>query len=117
MADRMDPEIVDDAPLTASKRMGAAVDAATDALVDAPPEGHADTIIGRSVTINRPRDKLYAFWRDFSNLPAFMDNVVQVELLDDAARLGGLGDLDVGRELGRHVRAPVRVRGREQGER
>ena len=32
-------------------------------------------VVGNSVTINRPRRELYAFWRDFSNLPAFMQNV------------------------------------------
>jgi uncharacterized membrane protein len=34
--------------------------------------------VGRSVTINRPRSELYAFWRDFANLPAFMSNVERV---------------------------------------
>jgi uncharacterized membrane protein len=35
--------------------------------------------VGRSVTINRPRAELFAFWRDFQNLPAFMDNVEKIE--------------------------------------
>jgi len=32
----------------------------------------------RTVTIARPRQEVYAFWRDFSNLPSFMENVVAV---------------------------------------
>lgn len=28
--------------------------------------------VGRSVLINRPRGELFAFWRDFQNLPRFM---------------------------------------------
>jgi uncharacterized membrane protein len=33
----------------------------------------------RTVTIGRPRAGLFAFWRDFSNLPRFMQNVRAVE--------------------------------------
>lgn len=36
-------------------------------------------VTGRTVTINRPRNELYAFWRDFTNLPAFMENVLSVD--------------------------------------
>lgn len=35
-------------------------------------------VIGRTVTIGRPREELFAFWRDFQNLPRFMENVVAV---------------------------------------
>jgi uncharacterized membrane protein len=35
-------------------------------------------VVGRSVTINKPRQELYDFWRDFSNLPNFMDNIEAV---------------------------------------
>jgi len=35
-------------------------------------------LVGRTVTINRPRGELYAFWRDFRNLAAFMENVESV---------------------------------------
>ncbi|HET7412850.1 MAG TPA: SRPBCC family protein [Pararhizobium sp.] len=41
------------------------------------------TVVGRTVTINRPRDELYAFWRDFGNLDQFMENVRSVDRLDD----------------------------------
>lgn len=40
-------------------------------------------VVGKTVTINRPREELYAFWRDFRNLPQFMENVVSVEVGDD----------------------------------
>lgn len=40
-------------------------------------------LIGRTVTINRPRAELYAFWRDFRNLPLFMENVASVTLGDE----------------------------------
>jgi len=36
-----------------------------------------------SVTINRPRDELYRYWRDFSHLGGFMEHIEQVEVLDD----------------------------------
>lgn len=39
-------------------------------------------IVGRTVTINRPRSELYAYWRDFSHLPRFMENVESVEVVD-----------------------------------
>jgi uncharacterized membrane protein len=42
----------------------------------------AGDLIGRTVTINRPRQELYAFWRDFRNLPLFMDNIESVAVLD-----------------------------------
>lgn len=83
MGEMLDPTVADDAPLTTSKHAGAAVDAATDTLIDPPGDGDADTLIGRTVTINKPRAALYAYWRDFTQLPTFMDNVEKIEMLDD----------------------------------
>lgn len=40
-------------------------------------------VAGRTVTIAAPRADLYALWRDFSNLPRFMENVRAVEDLGD----------------------------------
>ena len=34
-----------------------------------------NAVLGRTVTIRKPRAELYAFWRDFRNLPRFMENV------------------------------------------
>lgn len=35
-------------------------------------------VTGFSVTIAKPRRELFDFWRDFQNLPHFMENIVQV---------------------------------------
>jgi uncharacterized membrane protein len=40
-------------------------------------------LVGRTVTIGKPRQELYAVWRDFTRFPEFMDNVRQIEQLDD----------------------------------
>jgi uncharacterized membrane protein len=82
MTDTMASAHSDDAPLTTSKQTSAAVDAATTALIDKPGQGDADTLVGRTVTINRPRAELFAYWRDFANLATFMDNVERVDMLD-----------------------------------
>lgn len=34
------------------------------------------------VTVNRPRNEVYAFWRQLSNLPLFMEHLKSVEVLD-----------------------------------
>lgn len=44
-------------------------------------------VTGRTVTINKPREELYRFWRDFSNLPKFMENVEGVRDLGDGRML------------------------------
>ena len=67
----------DDAPLSTSKHEDAADVAAR---VRVEPRG--DAPIGRAVTINRPRAELYAYWRDFTQLPTFMDNVTRVDMID-----------------------------------
>jgi uncharacterized membrane protein len=41
-----------------------------------------DAPVQRTVTVNRPRQELYDFWRGFTKLPQFMDNVESVEELD-----------------------------------
>ena len=35
-------------------------------------------LVGRTITVNRPRDEVYAFWRDFRNLARFMENIEAV---------------------------------------
>jgi uncharacterized membrane protein len=42
----------------------------------------SDELIGRTVSINRSRQELYEFWRDFRNLPLFMENIESVNILD-----------------------------------
>ena len=68
----------DDAPLAASKRSDAPHDV-THELID----GKGGSITGRSVTINKPVAEVYAYFRDFSNLPHFMENVESIDILDD----------------------------------
>jgi len=36
-----------------------------------------------SVTINRGAEDLYSFWRDFSNLPRFMQHLEKIDIIDD----------------------------------
>ena len=44
------------------------------------PDGKTAT---KAVTIGKPREEVYAFFRRFSNLPHFMTNVDSIEELDD----------------------------------
>lgn len=39
--------------------------------------------VSKSVTINKPANELYAFWRDFENLPRIMNHLEYVRVLDD----------------------------------
>jgi uncharacterized membrane protein len=67
----------DDAPLSTSKRSGAA-----DELTATLSEGQGSSVVGRAVTINRPAAELFSYFRDFANLPHFMENVVRIDVLD-----------------------------------
>lgn len=60
---------------------------------DAPPDSAPErtarrtrfgdpVAVGRTVTINKPRADLYAFWRRFENLAAFMENVEAIQSLE-----------------------------------
>lgn len=40
-------------------------------------------VVGRTVTINKPRNELFAYWHDFANLPRFMANIEAVEPVGD----------------------------------
>jgi len=37
----------------------------------------------RTITVNRPAEELYRFWRDLSNLPTFMDKIESVRVTGD----------------------------------
>jgi uncharacterized membrane protein len=39
--------------------------------------------VDQSTTINRPRPEVFAFWRNFENLPRFMDHLESVRVLDE----------------------------------
>ncbi len=51
--------------------------------LSAEAEGDMDTIAARTVTINRPREEVYAFYRHFPNLTAVMDNVESISMKGD----------------------------------
>ena len=38
--------------------------------------------VRRSVTVDRGREEVYAFWRDFENLPRFMEHLESVRITD-----------------------------------
>jgi uncharacterized membrane protein len=53
---------------------------------DAPARTARDhPVAGRTITINKPRAELFAFWSDFSNLSQFMQSVKNVALHGDVA--------------------------------
>jgi uncharacterized membrane protein len=77
MTERISETPRDDAPLIAAK-------APDDDILHV---GHlaaqsGDVLVGRSVTIDRPRQELYAFWRNFENLSQFMHNILRVTVID-----------------------------------
>lgn len=63
--------------------------------------------ITEDITVNAPRDKVYAFWRELSNLPKFMDHLKSVEELSpeisawSANTPGGLVPLNWNAEITR----------------
>jgi uncharacterized membrane protein len=73
---RKDPDI-SDAPATTRKRKKPLA-------ADLPAAEADDVLIGRSVSINRSPRELYDFWREFRNLPLFMDNIESVMPIDAA---------------------------------
>jgi uncharacterized membrane protein len=74
MAEHLSHTQHDDAPLSAAK------DPDPRAVYADVDEG--DVLVARSVTINRPREALFRFWRDFTNLPLFMENLHSVTVRD-----------------------------------
>jgi uncharacterized membrane protein len=56
---------------------------------DAPVRARKDdkegdlAVVGKSILISRPRADLFAFWQDFQNLPAFMENLESIETLSE----------------------------------
>ncbi len=39
--------------------------------------------VERSITVQKPREEVYRFWRQFSNLPQFMSHLEAVHVIDD----------------------------------
>ena len=77
MAESISHTAHDDAPLSAAKSPN------PESMAYDLDAREGDKLIGRSVTINRPRDELYHFWRKFENLPRFMHNIRSVAVLDN----------------------------------
>lgn len=44
--------------------------------------GHEGIRVERAVTVNRPKEELYQVWRDFENLPHFMEHLESVSVDD-----------------------------------
>jgi uncharacterized membrane protein len=77
MADPISRTTHDDAPLSAAKSPDpVAING------EHLQARQGDVLVGRSVTIDRPRQELYDFWRDFHNLPHFMHNIKRVVIID-----------------------------------
>ena len=45
-------------------------------------EHHGPVTVDHTVTINKPKAEIYAFFRDFSNLPRFMTDVERIDVKD-----------------------------------
>lgn len=66
----------DDAPPSTWKQGDALAESAI-------PHEKGHDIVARAVTINRPVGEVFAYFRDFANLPTFMENVERIDILDD----------------------------------
>jgi uncharacterized membrane protein len=60
----------------------AAVDVVAAVAATGDDRARAAGPVRRSVTIARPREEVYRFWRDFENAPSFMSAVESVEIVD-----------------------------------
>ena len=69
-------------------------------------------LVGRSVTIRKPKAELFAYWRDFSNLPKFMENVESIE----GADVGGLSTWNIRAPAGRTVSVKTEISSEKQNE-
>ena len=61
-----DPTVHDDAPAVTSKQ-----------------SKPARSLLAQAVTIDRPAQELFDYWRDFSNLAQFMENIIAIEVRDN----------------------------------
>ncbi len=66
---------ISDAPASTKKQKVAAE-------AGLPAAENEDQLVARSVSINRSRHELYDVWRDFRNLPLFMENIESVVMID-----------------------------------
>jgi uncharacterized membrane protein len=78
MSDHVERALESDAPLTAAVHQRDVAHEVAEAR-----DWHEAALVGRTVTINRPRSEVYAFWRDFRNLARFMENIESVQVGDN----------------------------------
>ncbi len=45
-------------------------------------DGSVPLAMSHSITIDRPRKAIYRFWRNFANLPQFIENLQRVDVID-----------------------------------
>jgi uncharacterized membrane protein len=76
--DTIERALQSDAPLTAAVHQRDVAHDTAEA-----HDWHSAALVGRTVTIGRPRAELYAFWRDFRNLAHFMENIEAVTVAED----------------------------------
>jgi uncharacterized membrane protein len=67
-------------------------------------------VTGRSVTINRAKDEVFAFCRDFANLPRYMENIEAVTEGE------GTQSWTIRAPLGRSVKVVTRIVNEREGE-
>ncbi len=70
-------------------------------------------VVGRTVTIRKPRHELFSFWRDFTNLASFMENLEQIEVKDAAS---GHAVWTIKAPAGRTVDVETKIVREEEGE-
>jgi uncharacterized membrane protein len=106
MADHLERTLESDAPLSAAVHQH---DLAKEA-AKAEDWRHA-AVVGRTVTVNRPREEVYSLWRDLAGLPRFMEHVVRINDLG-----GGRSHWVVEAPMGRTVEWTSRITEDEPGE-
>lgn len=86
MSERLTQTTHGDAPLSSAHEPDASMQ-----IAGAEP---ADELVARTVTINRPAQELYEFWRDFNNLPTIMSDVVSIDPIDERRARWHIGSDD-----------------------
>jgi uncharacterized membrane protein len=61
--------------------------------------GHEGILVERSVTVNRPKEELFQMWRDFENLPRFMQHLESVHVDDTTGRSHWIAKGPLGRQV------------------
>lgn len=66
------------APFTASRHQGE-----VRKHISASLDWNNATLVGRTVTIDRPREELFEFWKHLSNLATFMENIQRIDVIGE----------------------------------